>query len=164
MDIDDWYQRQMIESALRGDPEAGRAALELCAGGLSFRNLSPQLADYLRDRIWAFLDGEPIERAFCVEVERGPGRPKNPFPEWKRRLAAFDSLLERRGYRVEQRNAALDEARRAENTGGSTGFDRREAGKLRAIYTGLKDLDEAALIRLAGERLRVLLGQFPPQP
>jgi hypothetical protein len=154
-------ERETISRALEGDHEAGREALELCAIGLEGRALSPALADYLAERIRSFLDGQPLERALCVEEERGPGKPRDPIPEWQTELAAFDLLLERRGYAVEKRNDAMDAARTKTSPKGR-GIHRSDATTLRKAHLPMRSLDDATLLHLAGESMREILARYLP--
>jgi hypothetical protein len=156
------YELHTIEDALRGDHEAGREALDLCASGLATRTLSPALADYLSARIWAYLNGEPLDRALCVELERSPGRPPDPIPDWQTQLAAFDLLLERRGYKAERRNAAMDDARAQTHPKGK-GLHRSDASKLRKTHLPMRSLSDEMLLHRAGESLREILKGFAPQ-
>jgi hypothetical protein len=152
----DEYEAETIRWALKGNHHAGREALELCCTGLLHQALSPELAFYLAERIQAFLDGEPLARALCVEVERGRGRPKTPSPEWKTQLAAFDILLARQGIPVEKRNDQMADAR-AQSWKTSKALDRSEAAKIRKRYAVMAELDDDLLLTLAGQALREIL-------
>jgi hypothetical protein len=126
------YEQATIDRALAGDGEAGREALDLCAHGLLSRKLSPAMADYLAERLLAYLDGgQSLDRAMCVEVERGAGRPRTHLPEWEEPIAVVAALLTKRGFRPEQLNRAMDDARELLD-GKSLG--RSEAKRIRDAY------------------------------
>ena len=158
----DVFEMETIRRALAGDHEAGRVALDLCVSGLMTRTLSPALSDYLAERIDAFLKGEPLSRALCVEHERGPGRPPDPIPDWQTQLAAFDLLLERRGYSVEKRNDAMDIARARTNPT-ERGLHRSDASKVRKAHLSMRGLNDRRLRQIAGGALREILKGFSPQ-
>ena len=159
----DHYERSLIEDAEAGDHEAGRELLSLCASGLRARTLSPVLSEYLAQHLEAYLEHDvPLERALCVEPERGRGRPADPLPQWQLELAAFDMVLERQELGIEERNRILDEVRQKTNVSGK-GLDRSEAHKIREKFDAVKASSDQQLLALMGDTLREILLQFSPQ-
>ncbi|MBK9362946.1 MAG: hypothetical protein IPM99_18475 [Rubrivivax sp.] len=177
----DEYEAETIRLALAGDADAGRAALSLCREALDARSISPRLAQFLADRLWAIdqaLDeaerlreiktssgsirsarDAAIAEALCIK--RQAVKPRDPFPDWQRQYAAFGTLLLKAGLRPEKVKAAMDEARR-HNEGPDTGLDRRTAERMLAAYAPMRDLDNELLMHLAGP-LREIVPTYLPQ-
>lgn len=156
------FEAMTIRLASAGDTDAGLEALRLCATGLYANNLSEPLRFYLARCLLDLTDGIQADRAMNVEVERGKGRPANPFPEWETPLAAFGALLHRRGYIAARIEEAMSDARRA--TEGKD-LDSREARRIRKKYAAMELLDDDLLIHLCGDqKMRGEIDKFPPVP
>jgi hypothetical protein len=177
----DEYEVLTIERALDGDPDAGREALGLCRAGLDHGTLSRRLAAYLAERLWQ-IDQALDEAAKLREVKKSSGsirsardaaiaealcikrpavKPRDPFPDWQEKYAAFGALLLKRGAKPEKVKAAMDEARRL-HEGKEAGLDRRTAERMLAAYAPMRKLDDEMLLRLAGP-LRGLVPTYVPQ-
>lgn len=177
----DEYEAETIRRALGGDADAGREALSLCRAALDAREISPRLAAYLADRLWAIDDAlveaekmravkkssgsirstrdAAIAEALCIK--RPAAKPRDPFPEWQEKYAAFGTLLVKSGARPEKVKAAMDEARRL-HEGRDTGLDRRTAERILAAYAPMRNLDDEMLLYLAGP-LRGIVPTYLPQ-
>jgi hypothetical protein len=190
----DEYEDETIRRALDGDAEAGREALRLCRSALDARSMSPRLTAYLADRLAAIEDAldeaeklrrvkkssgsirsardAAIAEALCVN--RPAKKPRDPFPEWQVKYAAFGLLLQRALVRPERVKAAMDEARRW-HEGNDSALDRRTAERLLAAYKPLlapllapdvepedKERREELLLHLAGP-LREIVPTYLPQ-
>lgn len=177
----DENEAETIRLALAGDADAGRAALSLCREALDARSISPRLAQFLADRLWAIdkaLDeaerlrevktssgsirsarDAAIAEALCIK--RPAVKPRDPFPKWQLQYAAFGVLLLNAGLRPEKVKAAMDEARRLVEKK-DEGLHRREAEKILAAYAPLLALDHDLLMHLAGP-LREIVPTYLPQ-
>lgn len=177
----DEYEAETIQRALDGDADAGREALSLCRAALDARSVSPQLAAYLADRLWAIDEAlaeadrmravkkssgsvrsardAAIAEALCIN--RRAGKPRDPLPEWQEKYAAFGTLLLKAGLRPEKVKAAMDDARRRiENK--DAGLDRRTAERMLEAYLPMRNLNDEMLLYLAGP-LREIVPTYLPQ-
>jgi hypothetical protein len=172
-----WFESETIRRAIEGDQAAGLEALRLASNGLRFRRLSPELADYLADRLDRV--GEAVDRASkTAKLKRGSAhaekqtfladallinrpafKPKNPFPDWEQPLAAMGIFLQLKGARPERVKLAMSMAR--ERSEGKN-LDRSDAGKVLKKYAPMRELDDELLLHLMGD-LRDLVLDFLPQ-
>ena len=150
------YEAETIRLALTGNAEAGREALLLCRNQLDVRKLSPVLADYLAARLNDVLEGIKPDRALCIA--KTPGKPADPFPEWKQRLGAMAALLTQRGYRPKQIALALSEARARLH---DKPLEDSDAHRIRSIWRPMQSIDEESLRDLACEYWAILT-EYPP--
>ncbi|WP_457443793.1 hypothetical protein [Roseateles sp. P5_E4] len=178
----DEFEAETIRRALDGDADSARVALDLCRSALDAGTMSKGLAGYLSDRLWAIdqalTDAEKLREiktssgaiqssrdAAVVEAlglnRQKTGRPKDPFPAWKRPYAAFGTLLLKAGLGPERVKAAMDEVRQ-QLEGPGHGWDRRDAGQLLKDYMPMRELDDDMLLHLAGP-LGEKLPTFLPQ-
>lgn len=154
------YEAITIERARQGDPEAGIAALQSCVAGLYSNRLPEQMRFYLAQCLIDVIDQMKPARALNIEVERGKGKPVDPFPKWEMPLAAFGALLHQRGYIPARIEEAMDEARQL--TDGRS-LNLREARRIRAKYKPMQVIAEGDLFRLCeSDALRGLIAQYPP--
>lgn len=154
------FEAMTIRLARDGNAEAGLEALRLCATGLYANNLSEPMRFYLARCLLDLADGIQADRAMNVEVERGSGRPRAPFPDWELPLAAFAALLHRRGYIAARIEEAMADAR--QTTQGKD-LDGKEARRIRKKYAPMELLDEDLLIHHCGDQgLRGKIEEFPP--
>ncbi len=163
------YEQETIRLALEGDHEAGREALMLCRIQLAARSLSPALADYLAARLHDVLEGIKPERILtsddfrqallnAVRINKSPGKPLDPFPEWEQPLGAIAALLFQRGYRPTKINNAMSDARQIHQ---SKDLDAKEARRIRKAYAPMQGLGVDDLMRLAGVYGEILK-EYPP--
>jgi hypothetical protein len=154
---------------LEGDHEAGREALTLCRTQLAARSLSPTLADYLAARLHDVLEGIKPDRILtsddfrqsllnALRINKDPGKPLNPFPEWEQPLGAVAALLLQRGYKPTQINVAMSDARQKNQ---SKDLDAKEALRIRKTYAPMQNLGADDLMRLAGIYGEILK-EYPP--
>lgn len=152
----DAYVRETIRRAKSGDVEAGFEALRLCQCGLYLGKLSNALEIYLAERIADLLDGVRPDRALYIAKE--PGKPSNPFPEWKDQLGAFAALLTQRNYKPQKIAVAMCDVRARIH---DKSLENSDAHKIRVTYKSLQIIDAKILIHLA-ERYREILLEYPP--
>lgn len=163
------YEQETIRRALEGDHLAGRDALLMCSTQLMARSLSPALADYLAVRLLDVLDGTKPDRIItsddfrqallnALRINKRPGKPANPFPEWEEPLGAVAALLLKRGYKPTQINVAMSDARQKNQ---SKDLDAKEALRIRKAYAPMQSLDVAHLMQLAGNYGQILK-EYPP--
>ncbi len=144
----EWFERETLERALAGDHEAGTEALKQCITGLYSGKMSERLRFYLAKCLIDLVDGVKAERALNIEIERGPGRPRDPFPDWETPLAAFAELLRRRGYRPGQIADAMDVTRQAVE---ERALDPKEARRILKTYQPMQQLEDSDLEHLCIE-------------
>jgi hypothetical protein len=180
------YEAETIRRALAGDHRAGVEALCLCRSALEGGSMSHALRNYLVDRLLnierAIHEAELLREAGkstgSVRSAREAGiaeallisrtqanRPRDPFPEWKLKYAAFGALLAKAGLRPEQVKAAMDEVRQ-QLEGPHAGLDRKTAGEILKDYAPMRQLEYEDLMRLAGplgEKLPTFLPQSQRQ-
>jgi hypothetical protein len=136
------------------------AAIQTCIAGLYANRLSEPMRFYLAQCLIDLADGMKPAQAMNVEVERGRGRPSDPFPEWETPLAAFGALLHQRGYIAARIEQAMDLAR--QSVYGKM-LDLRDARRIRKKYRLMQKTNEADLLQLfKADGLRVLIEQYPP--
>ena len=163
------YEQETIRLALAGDHEAGREALTLCLTQLAARSLSPVLADYLAARLHDVLEGTKPHRIItsddfrqallnALRINKGTGKPANPFPEWEEPLGAVAALLFKRGYKPTQINVAMSDARQINQ---SKDLDAKEAYRIRKTYEPMQKMKVKRLELLAG-KYREILKEYPP--
>lgn len=154
------FEAQTVERARHGDADAGMTALQICIAGLYANRLTEPMRFYLAQCLIDLVDCMKPARAMNIEVERGKGRPANPFPEWETPLAAFGALLHRRGYIAARIEEAMDQARQSVY---GRALDVREARRIRKKYRLMHEIGEADLLHLCeGDGLRGLIEQYPP--
>lgn len=154
------FEEVTIERAINGDPQAGMAAIQICIAGLYSNRLSERMRFYLAQCLIDLADQMKPARALNIEVERGKGKPPDPFPEWETPLAAFGALLHRRGYIEARIEEAMDEARQAKD---GRELNLREARRIRTKYKPMQAINESDLFLLCeGDALRGLIAQYPP--
>lgn len=154
---DDEFQAEMIRRALAGDHAAGLEALRLCQHGLDHRGgLSDALRHYLAERIGEVLEGVPPATALCIA--KGPGRPKDPLPEWQKHLGAFAALLSQRGYKPQQIAKAMCDQRAAIH---DKSLENSDAHAIRKAWSPMQSIDSDTLDHLAGP-YRKVLSEYPP--
>lgn len=167
------FEAETIRRARDGDAEAGREAIQSCVAGLYAGRISEPLRFYLAGCLNDFLNGMPIGRAMCVEVERARGRPSDPLPEWEVSLAALAALLFQRHYPAEAINEAMSKARSAEyiaKHGESAkqqeykDLERSQAARIRKTYEPMQSMSERDLIALCSPVVRDLLRDIPRRP
>lgn len=153
------FEAETLERAKRGDPDAGKEALQICIAGLYANRLSEATRFYLAQCLIDVADGMKPTRALNIEEERGRGRPKDPFPDWEMPLAAFAALLHRRGHIPARIEEAMSSARQT-----STGkdLDPREARRIRKKYRSMESLDDDLLIQYCGDDMRGEIQKYPP--
>jgi hypothetical protein len=177
----DENEAEIIRRALDGDADSGREALRLCREALDARSISPRLAAYLADRLWAVDEAlaeaerlrsvkkssgsirsardAAIAEALCIN--RPARKPRDPRPEWQEKYAAFGTLLLNAGLRPEKVKAAMDDARR-QLEGKDAGLDRRTAERMLEAYSPMRNLTDEMLLHLAGP-LREIVSTYLPQ-
>jgi hypothetical protein len=150
------FVAEAIRRALAGDDKSGYAALKLCRDGLDANALSAPLRFYLAERLTEVLDGVRPDKALCIH--KGPGRPKDPLPEWQKELGAFAALLTRRGYKPQQVAEAMCDQRSMIH---NRMLDMSDAHGIRVTWAPMQDLGEDDLSLLAGPYGKVL-PKYPP--
>jgi len=151
------YEQMVIEGAISGNAEDGFEALDLCRSALDARRFSPQLSNYLRDRLTAVIQGIPTDKALLIARDRG--RPSDGLPEWQLHLGAFAALLAHRGFEPEQIASAMCKQRRAVH---KKSLAPREAHRIRLTCMPMLALaqqqpsGQERLVRLAGPYGKVL--------
>ncbi len=154
------FEAQTIALARQGDADAGMEAIETCIAGLYANRLSEPMRFYLAQCLIDLVGGMKPTRAMNIEVERGRGRPANPFPEWEMPLAAFGALLHRRGYSAARIEEAMDRVRQSVY---QRPLDPREARRIRKKYRPMQEIGEADLFHLCkGDDLRGLIAEYSP--
>lgn len=159
------YEAETVRRALEGDHEAGREALRLCRAGLDHATLSRPLAAFLAERLSAIdkaIEGAERLRAAkkpsssirsdrdaaiaeALLINRRPGKPRDPLPDWQSRYAALGALLLRAGKRPEKVKDAMDDAR--EQIDGKP-LGRAEAGRILAAYKPMLAMSEDDLLHI----------------
>ena len=150
------FEKETTRRALAGDRSAGLDALKLCRSGLESGTLSPILARYLAERLNDLLEGIKPDRA--LNIAKGPGKPPDPFPEWKQRLGAFAALLTQRGYKPKAIALAMCDARAAIE---DKPLEESDAHRIRSEWRPMQEIDEERLQQLADSYWEILT-QYPP--
>ena len=163
-------EAQTIKRALAGDHAAGIEALRMCRDGLDSGTLSATLAHYLAERLTDVLVSIQPDRIITsddyrqallnsLRINKGTGKPKDPFPEWQKQLGALAALMVLRGYRPKQINNAVSDARYWID---SKNLDAREARRIRKNFAPMQTLGVDDLMRLAG-KYGEILKEYPPR-
>jgi hypothetical protein len=106
-DPNDWFKRQLIARAQRGDAEAGCEILREIALAIDAGGFDPILFPFHAECLWLFMQGAPLDKALCVKGEDQGGRPRK-YDELE--LAAVDILLrDHAKLSVEDANAWIGE-------------------------------------------------------
>ena len=163
------HQRETIRLALAGDHEAGIDALRMCRAGLYAGKLSASMAHYLASRLDDVLEGIKPDRIltsddfrqallYALRINKPPGKPANPLPEWQLPLGALAALMVRRGYKPKQINVAMSDARQKLQ---AKDLDDRECRRIRKTHEQMHSLSVDELTRIAGPYGEILKEYLP---
>ena len=166
---DDEYEAETIRLALAGDAEAGREALLLCRNLLEIGTLSPVLSVYLAARLDDVLEGIKPDRILtpddvrqallkALRLAKGPGKPKDPLPDWEMHLGAFAALLVHRGYKRNQIAVAMCDVRADVH---EKSLEQSDAYRIGKTWRPMCDMEDEDLLRLIGN-YKEILSKYPP--
>ena len=113
-DRNDWFKRQLIARAQRGDAEAGSEILREIALAIDAGGFDPILFPFHAECLWLFMQGAPLDKALCVKADDRGGRPLK-YDELA--LAAVDFLLrDHAKHSAEQANRWIEDRIGADRT------------------------------------------------
>lgn len=166
---DSEFEAEAIRLALAGDAEFGFEVLKLCRTGLDNGRLSPELAYYLAERINDVLVAMKPDRLLtsddarqailgALRLRKGPGKPKDPLPDWEMHLGAFAALLVHRGYKRNQIAVAMCNVRADVH---DKSLEQSDAYRIGKTWRPMCDMEDEDLLRLIG-KYKEKLSKYPP--